>query len=90
MCAMGPDCHLPAPVCLSPALIFHEPLPPDLHLPDQEPVPSELSSRPNMSLAQNEDFLKAAFRGYDKNGDGRVTREEFKRVMLRTRCTSQS
>ena len=43
------------------------------------------SQGPNMSLAQNEDFLKAAFRGYDKNGDGRVTREEFKRVMLRTR-----
>ena len=40
-----------------------------------------------MSLAQNEDFLKAAFRGYDKNGDGKVTREEFKRVMLRTRST---
>ena len=38
-----------------------------------------------MSLAQNEDFLKAAFRGYDKNGDGRVTAEEFKRVMMRTR-----
>ena len=29
--------------------------------------------------------LQAAFRGYDKNGDGRVTKAEFKRVMLRTR-----
>ena len=52
-----------------------------------------------MSLAQNEDFLKAAFRGqlrgevkklealnagYDKNGDGKVTIAEFKRVMART------
>merc|ERR1712130_969054 len=39
---------------------------------------------PKMSLVQNEEFLKAAFRGYDKNGDGRVTMAEFKRVMLRT------
>ena len=30
-------------------------------------------------------YFQAAFRGYDKNGDGRVTKEEFKRVMLRTR-----
>merc|ERR1712018_958101 len=37
-----------------------------------------------MSLVQNEEFLKAAFRGYDKNGDGKVTKAEFKRVMLRT------
>ena len=29
--------------------------------------------------------MKAAFRGYDKNGDGRVSKAEFKRVMLRTR-----
>jgi len=34
-------------------------------------------------LSTNEDFLKSAFKGYDINGDGRVTVKEFKRIMSR-------
>ena len=33
------------------------------------------------ALAQNEEFLKAAFKGYDSNSDGRVSVKEFKRIM---------
>ena len=35
-------------------------------------------------LAKNEEFLKAAFKGYDLNSDGRVTVKEFRRIMVRT------
>jgi len=35
-------------------------------------------------LAKNEEFLKAAFKGYDLNSDGRVTVKEFRRIMIRT------
>ena len=39
----------------------------------------------NMSdLAKNVEFLKAAFKGYDLNSDGRVTVKEFRRIMIRT------
>jgi len=34
-------------------------------------------------LAKNEEFLKAAFKGY-LNSDGRVTVKEFRRIMIRT------
>ena len=32
---------------------------------------------------RDEDFLHAAFRGYDKNKDGKISLEEFQRVMTR-------
>ena len=35
-------------------------------------------------LAKNVEFLKAAFKGYDLNSDGRVTVKEFRRIMIRT------
>ena len=35
-------------------------------------------------LAVNEEFLRSAFKGYDINGDGKVTITEFKRIMART------
>jgi len=35
-------------------------------------------------LANNLEFLKAAFKGYDLNSDGRVTVKEFRRIMIRT------
>ena len=35
-------------------------------------------------LAHNVEFLKAAFKGYDLNSDGRVTVKEFRRIMIRT------
>ena len=35
-------------------------------------------------LAVNEEFLKSAFKGYDINGDGKVTLKEFRRIMART------
>jgi len=35
-------------------------------------------------LSSNEEFLKSAFKGYDINGDGKVTVKEFKRIMART------
>ena len=35
-------------------------------------------------LAVNEEFLRSAFKGYDINGDGKVTLTEFKRIMART------
>ena len=39
-------------------------------------------------LAQNEEFLKAAFKGYDSNSDGRVSVKEFKRIMSKQgKCT---
>ena len=37
-----------------------------------------------MSLAENEDFLKSAFKGYDINGDGKITVKEFERIAKRT------
>jgi len=36
------------------------------------------------SRALSEDFLKQAFKGYDLDGDGKVTLAEFKRVMIKT------
>ena len=43
------------------------------------------SASDNMTdLAHNEEFLKAAFKGYDLNSDGRVTVKEFRRIMIRT------
>ena len=41
-------------------------------------------------LAQNEEFLKAAFKGYDSNSDGRVSVKEFKRIMSKQgKCADQ-
>ena len=41
-------------------------------------------------LAQNEEFLKAAFKGYDSNSDGRVSVKEFKRIMSKQgKCANQ-
>ena len=36
-----------------------------------------------LALNRDEGFLHAAFRGYDKNKDGKISIEEFKRVMTR-------
>ena len=42
------------------------------------------------ALAQNEEFLKAAFKGYDSNSDGRVSVKEFKRIMSKQgKCANQ-
>ena len=38
---------------------------------------------------RDEDFLQAAFRGYDKNKDGKISMEEFKRVMTRRSVLKQ-
>jgi len=38
----------------------------------------------NMAECVNSDFMKKAFKGYDLNNDGKVSVEEFKRVMMKT------
>merc|ERR1712226_757800 len=43
-----------------------------------------MSSKKEKDLTKDEDFLQAAFRGYDKNKDGKISMEEFKRVMTRS------
>ena len=40
------------------------------------------------SLAGNKDFLLAAFRGYDKNKDGKISLAEFKSVMKKRQADS--
>jgi len=35
-------------------------------------------------LSRNDAFLRMAFKGYDVNGDGKVSVAEFKRIMLRS------
>lgn len=42
-----------------------------------------MTAKKTKDLSKDEDFLHAAFRGYDKNKDGKISLEEFKRVMTR-------
>merc|ERR1712080_631512 len=43
-----------------------------------------MTTKKQKDLSKDEDFLHAAFRGYDKNKDGKISLNEFKRVMSRS------
>jgi len=48
-----------------------------------------MTAKKEKDLSKDKDFLHAAFRGYDKNKDGKISIEEFKRVMTRSSTMSK-